>query len=57
MKVRYHASKFLDYFKSSNIQTRKKGAVQDPYSFRCIPQVHGASLDAIKYVGNQIVQK
>lgn len=26
--------------------------VQDPYSFRCIPQVHGASYDAIKYVRN-----
>jgi histidine ammonia-lyase len=24
--------------------------VQDPYSLRCIPQVHGASLDAIEYV-------
>ena len=47
--------KSFDYFKTSNIQTRKKDAVQDPYSFRCIPQVHGASLDAIKYV-EQIVQ-
>lgn len=26
-----------------------KKAVQDPYSFRCIPQVHGASYDAIEY--------
>jgi histidine ammonia-lyase len=24
--------------------------IQDPYSFRCIPQVHGASLDLLKYV-------
>jgi histidine ammonia-lyase len=23
--------------------------VQDPYSFRCIPQVHGASKDALEY--------
>ncbi|MEQ9187424.1 MAG: histidine ammonia-lyase [Cryomorphaceae bacterium] len=29
---------------------REKKHVQDPYSFRCIPQVHGASLDAIAYV-------
>lgn len=29
---------------------REKKAVQDPYSFRCIPQVHGASLDALNYV-------
>ncbi|MBC8172286.1 MAG: aromatic amino acid lyase, partial [Chitinophagales bacterium] len=26
-----------------------KDQVQDPYSFRCIPQVHGASKDAITY--------
>ena len=25
------------------------GKVQDPYSFRCVPQVHGASRDAIEY--------
>lgn len=25
------------------------GQVQDPYSFRCIPQVHGASFDAIAH--------
>jgi len=28
---------------------RKKAHVQDPYSIRCIPQVHGASLDVILY--------
>ncbi|HEV7920493.1 MAG TPA: histidine ammonia-lyase [Thermoanaerobaculia bacterium] len=27
----------------------RAGAVQDPYSLRCAPQVHGASLDAIRY--------
>ncbi len=26
--------------------------VQDPYSFRCVPQVHGASRDAICYAAN-----
>lgn len=30
--------------------TREKAHVQDPYSYRCIPQVHGASRDAIAYV-------
>jgi len=30
-------------------QKRIKQHVQDPYSFRCIPQVHGASLDAINF--------
>lgn len=29
---------------------KAKKAVQDPYSFRCIPQVHGASRDAWEYV-------
>lgn len=28
---------------------RIKKHVQDPYSFRCIPQVHGASLDTLEY--------
>jgi histidine ammonia-lyase len=34
----------------SKLITRNKAHVQDPYSFRCIPQVHGASRDAIAYV-------
>jgi histidine ammonia-lyase len=33
----------------SELITRVKAHVQDPYSFRCIPQVHGASKDAIAY--------
>jgi len=36
--------------KDSELITRPKEHVQDPYSFRCIPQVHGASKDSIKYV-------
>ncbi len=36
----------------SEIATQKKEQVQDPYSFRCIPQVHGASKDAIHYVSH-----
>lgn len=31
--------------------------VQDPYSFRCIPQVHGACLDAVKFAGSWIVSE
>jgi histidine ammonia-lyase len=34
----------------SELINRPKEHVQDPYSFRCIPQVHGASKDSIKYV-------
>ena len=33
----------------SEIIIRKKEHVQDPYSFRCVPQVHGATKDAIEY--------
>ncbi|MES2590451.1 MAG: histidine ammonia-lyase [Bacteroidota bacterium] len=36
----------------SELIKRKKIHVQDPYSFRCIPQVHGASKDAIAYASN-----
>ncbi len=36
----------------STIITQAKKHVQDPYSFRCIPQVHGASADAIDYVNS-----
>jgi histidine ammonia-lyase len=34
----------------SEIISQKKKHVQDPYSFRCIPQVHGASDDALQFV-------
>jgi len=34
----------------SELIQRKKEHVQDPYSFRCIPQVHGASKDTFDYV-------
>lgn len=34
----------------SELIDRQKTHVQDPYSFRCIPQVHGASKDTIDYV-------
>ena len=36
----------------SELIRRKKAHIQDPYSFRCIPQVHGASKDAIEYAEN-----
>ena len=38
----------------SELIKRPKVHVQDPYSFRCIPQVHGASKDSIKYVESVI---
>lgn len=34
---------------NSPISATEKTSVQDPYAFRCVPQVHGASLDTIAY--------
>jgi len=44
--------KFLE---GSELAKRAKKHVQDPYSFRCIPQVHGASKDAINYVAGVLL--
>jgi histidine ammonia-lyase len=44
-----------DLLQGSEMIVREKENVQDPYSFRCIPQVHGASKDAIDYC-TQIVE-
>jgi histidine ammonia-lyase len=43
------AKRILEFLAGSQIIEQKKEHVQDPYSFRCIPQVHGASKDAIDY--------
>lgn len=43
------AGNMLQLLEGSELINRKKAHVQDPYSFRCIPQVHGASKDAITY--------
>ncbi len=39
-----------DILSGSEIIARKKAHVQDPYSFRCMPQVHGAAKDTLAYV-------
>ena len=39
----------------SEMIKRPTKKVQDPYSFRCIPQVHGASKDAIRYVSSVVI--
>ncbi len=38
------------YLADSPIAVQPGKQVQDPYSFRCIPQVHGATLDAFEHV-------
>jgi histidine ammonia-lyase len=45
---------FREFLKGSGIISRPKAHVQDPYSFRCIPQVHGATKDVIKYAKSVI---
>ena len=44
------ANRMKQFLENSEIIAQEKQHVQDPYSFRCIPQVHGASKDTIDYV-------
>lgn len=44
------AERFRKILAGSEIMVQKKEHVQDPYSFRCIPQVHGAVKDAMHHV-------
>lgn len=44
------AEEIRNLLSGSTIISQQKKHVQDPYSFRCIPQVHGASYDTIQYV-------
>jgi histidine ammonia-lyase len=44
------AANILKLLEGSEFIKRKKEQVQDPYSFRCVPQVHGASKDTFEYV-------
>lgn len=44
----------LDTLADSEIAYKDKVSVQDPYAFRCVPQVHGASADTIRYVSSVI---
>ena len=46
---------FRKLLAGSELIERPKAHVQDPYSFRCIPQVHGATKDAIRYVSSVLL--
>ena len=46
--------RFMEILEGSQLIRRPKEHVQDPYSFRCIPQVHGAVKDNIRYVESVI---
>ena len=46
------AERIREFLEDSELISRAKSHVQDPYSFRCIPQVHGASKQALKHVSD-----
>lgn len=57
-KIRPHsgqiktAKQINTFLENSELINLAKEHVQDPYSFRCMPQVHGASKDALEYCKN-----
>ncbi len=48
------AARICELTEGSELINRAKTQVQDPYSFRCMPQVHGATKDTIAYVESVI---
>ncbi len=46
------AARFMKLLDGSDIIKQAKEHVQDPYSFRCIPQVHGAVKDTLRYTSS-----
>ena len=49
------AARIKSFLEGSKLISRKKKHVQDPYSFRCMPQVHGATKDALEFVTKTFV--
>ncbi|MCO4822711.1 MAG: histidine ammonia-lyase [Flavobacteriaceae bacterium] len=49
------AQRIKDFLEGSEIISRQKQHVQDPYSFRCMPQVHGATKDTLNFVAKTFV--
>ncbi|MDJ0645156.1 MAG: histidine ammonia-lyase [Flavobacteriaceae bacterium] len=43
------AKRITGFLEGSELMAQSKKHVQDPYSFRCMPQVHGASLDTLDF--------
>jgi histidine ammonia-lyase len=48
------AARIYSLLKDSPLRKQELKSVQDPYSFRCVPQVHGASWQAIQHAGEII---
>ncbi|MDO4319176.1 MAG: histidine ammonia-lyase [Bacteroidales bacterium] len=59
-EVRHHAGQIetartvSGWLEGSELIARHKEHVQDPYSFRCMPQVHGAAKDTLAFVTSVI---
>jgi histidine ammonia-lyase len=51
------AAALRGWLAGSGIAINKKQQVQDPYSFRCIPQVHGATKDAFDHILSVFLQE
>ncbi|WP_299391417.1 histidine ammonia-lyase [uncultured Gelidibacter sp.] len=51
LKTAERVREFLD---GSQLISQQKQHVQDPYSFRCIPQVHGATKDTLEFIHKTI---
>jgi histidine ammonia-lyase len=49
------AANLRKLLEGSNLISKTGKAIQDPYSFRCIPQVHGAVKDTVKYVSGIVL--
>lgn len=49
------AERINQFLQQSELIKQPKIHVQDPYSFRCIPQVHGATKDTLSFVTNTIL--
>ena len=48
------AARMKEMLEGSQLIVNSKAHVQDPYSFRCVPQVHGAVKDTLRYVRSVI---
>jgi histidine ammonia-lyase len=49
------AERMRTFLEGSELIAQSKSHVQDPYSFRCIPQVHGATKDTLTFVEKTFV--
>jgi histidine ammonia-lyase len=51
------AAEIRRFLHGSEIASKQKVEVQDPYSFRCIPQVHGATKDTFDFVLDTFIKE